>query len=232
MGFPRGFVIYDTSDQLGVIREILRNIRSDKRYDVRGILSRISLAKNAFIGPEEYQCGVCDEYDEITAEVYGRYQEALRNFAAVDFDDLITEVVNLFRRDESLHRRWESKFRHVLVDEYQDTNRAQLHMVRSLLNPQQNLCVVGDDDQSIYSWRGADTRNILGFEEMFPNAKIVKLEQNYRSTPNILHAANAVIAQNSDRIWQKFVEQRAGRGKRNRPRSGTGFRRRGALCGA
>jgi superfamily I DNA/RNA helicase len=211
LGYPRGFVIYDTSDQLGVIREILRRLRSgDRRYDVKSILSRISLAKNAFISPEDYQVGTGDEYDEITAEVYGKYQAALRNFAAVDFDDLITEVVNLFQRNEEVRERWASKFRFLLVDEYQDTNRAQVKMIRALIEKHNNLCVVGDDDQSIYSWRGADTGNILGFGKMFPGAKIIKLEQNYRSTPNILTAANAVIANNKDRygktLWSAHDE--------------------------
>jgi DNA helicase-2/ATP-dependent DNA helicase PcrA len=211
LGYPRGFVIYDTSDQLGVIREILRRLRNgDRRYDVKSILSRISLAKNAFISPEDYQIGTGDEYDEITAEVYGKYQAALRNFAAVDFDDLITEVVNLFHRNEEVRERWAGKFRFLLVDEYQDTNRAQLMMIRTLIEKHNNLCVVGDDDQSIYSWRGADTGNILGFGKMFPGAKIIKLEQNYRSTPNILTAANAVIANNQDRygktLWSAHDE--------------------------
>ncbi len=211
LGYPRGFVIYDTSDQLGVIREILRRLRAgDRRYDVKAILTRISLAKNAFISPEEYQVATGDEYDEVTAEVYGKYQAALRNFAAVDFDDLITEVVNLFRRDDQVRERWANKFRFLLVDEYQDTNRAQVLMVRALIEKSNNLCVVGDDDQSIYSWRGADTGNILGFDKMFPGAKIIKLEQNYRSTPNILNAANTVIANNKDRygktLWSANSE--------------------------
>jgi DNA helicase-2/ATP-dependent DNA helicase PcrA len=211
LGYPRGFVIYDTADQLGVLREILRRLRNgDRRYDVKSILTRISLAKNAFISPEEYEVATGDEYDEITAEVYGKYQDALRNFAAVDFDDLITEVVNLFRRDEAVRERWANKFRFLLVDEYQDTNRAQVLMVRALIEKSNNLCVVGDDDQSIYSWRGADTGNILGFGKMFPGAKIIKLEQNYRSTPNILSAANTVIANNKDRygktLWSAHSE--------------------------
>ncbi len=200
LGFPRGFVIYDTSDQLGVIREILRRLRDgDRRYDVKAILSRISLAKNAFVSPDEYAIGEGDEYDEITAEVYGKYQSALKNFAAVDFDDLITEVVHLFENNEDVRARWGAKYRFLMVDEYQDTNRAQLMMIRALISGSNNLCCVGDDDQSIYSWRGADTGNILGFEKMFPGAKVVKLEQNYRSTPNILEAANAVIGHNTDR---------------------------------
>ena len=200
LGFPRGFVIYDAADQLGVIRELLRTINiHDRRFDVKAIQSRISLAKNAFVAPEDYQPNEEDEYDEITAEVYPRYQAALRAFAAVDFDDLITESVRLFGEVPSVRERWGSKYRHVLVDEYQDTNRAQLLMVKTFVADHGNLCVVGDDDQSIYSWRGADTRNILQFEKAFPGAHSVVLDQNYRSTPTILEAANAVISNNVDR---------------------------------
>jgi len=201
LGFPRGFVIYDTADQMGVVREILRYLHAegDRRYDVRAILTRISLAKNAFQPPGELTVHPGDEYDAIAAEVYPRYQEALRNFAAVDFDDLITETVRLMRDDPQVAERWTSAFRHVLVDEYQDTNRSQLLLVKALAERHGNVCAVGDDDQSIYSWRGADPRNILEFERDFPGARVVVLDQNYRSTPTILAAANAVIAHNTDR---------------------------------
>ena len=201
LGFPRGFVIYDTSDQLGVLREILRHAArgDDRRYDVKSILSRISLAKNAFVAPADYAPHEGDEYDHITAEVYPRYQAQLRGFAALDFDDLITETVRLLGADAGVRERWASAYRHVLVDEYQDTNRAQLMMVKSLVERHGNLCVVGDDDQSIYSWRGADPTHILRFERDFPGARVVVLDQNYRSTPNILAAANAVIGNNKDR---------------------------------
>ena len=211
MGYPSGFVIYDTADQLGTVRELLRRIDSEgRRYDVKAILSRISLAKNAFIFPERYEPAEGDEYDDITARVYPLYQEALRAYAALDFDDLITQTVRLMDENEEVRARWGSKFRYVMVDEYQDTNRAQLKLVRHLVAEHENLCVVGDDDQSIYSWRGADPTNILTFDRMFPGAKIVKLEQNYRSTATILNAANAVIANNSDRhgkmLWSELAE--------------------------
>src|SRR5690606_33299477 len=185
----------------GVVREILRYLHAegDRRYDVRAILTRISLAKNAFQPPGELTVHPGDEYDAIAAEVYPRYQEALRNFAAVDFDDLITETVRLLRDDPQVAERWTSAFRHVLVDEYQDTNRSQLLLVKALAERHGNVCAVGDDDQSIYSWRGADPRNILEFERDFPGARVVVLDQNYRSTPTILAAANAVIAHNTDR---------------------------------
>ncbi|MEM9491772.1 MAG: UvrD-helicase domain-containing protein, partial [Myxococcota bacterium] len=156
LGYPRSFVIYDTADQLGTIRELLRNIHiGDRRFDVKAILTRISLAKNKFIRPEDYQPGEGDEYDEITAEIFPRYQEALRNYAALDFDDLITATVRLISEHDEVRERWQQRFRYVLVDEYQDTNRAQLMMVQHLA-AHGNLCVVGDDDQSIYSWRGAE----------------------------------------------------------------------------
>jgi DNA helicase-2/ATP-dependent DNA helicase PcrA len=200
-GYPRGFVIYDTADQMGVVRELLRHmaVDADRRFDVRSILTRISLAKNAFIAPDEFKPNPSDEYDAVTAEVYPRYQAALRAFAAVDFDDLITEPVRLLTTSDEVRVNWSTRFRHVLVDEYQDTNRAQLILVKALASTHGNLCVVGDDDQSIYSWRGADPGNILHFERDFPGARAVVLDQNYRSTPTILAAANAVIGHNTDR---------------------------------
>ncbi|MCG8418731.1 MAG: UvrD-helicase domain-containing protein [Proteobacteria bacterium] len=200
LGIPSGFTIYDAADQLGTVRELLRTVHvTDRRFDVKAILTRISLAKNRFVRPGEYRPAEVDEYDEITAEIYPRYQEALRAYAALDFDDLITETVRLFEENAEVRERWQRRFRHVLVDEYQDTNRAQLMLVKHLCGDHGNLCVVGDDDQSIYSWRGADPANILSFERVFPGAKVVKLEQNYRSTPTILNAANAVIANNENR---------------------------------
>jgi DNA helicase-2/ATP-dependent DNA helicase PcrA len=205
LGFPRGFAIYDQADQLGVVREILRRVGNDgadRRFDVKAILTRISLAKNGFIAPEAYaaaKANEADDYDVITAKVYPLYQEALRGFAAFDFDDLITEPVRLLDTVAEVRDRWRARFRFVMVDEYQDTNRAQLLLVQHLVADHGNLMVVGDDDQSIYSWRGADPTNILRFAEMFPGAKIVKLEQNYRSSKTILAAANAVIANNTKR---------------------------------
>ncbi|MCE9571967.1 MAG: UvrD-helicase domain-containing protein [Deltaproteobacteria bacterium] len=203
LGMPRGFTIYDAADQLGAVREALRGTKDvtrdgERRFDVKAILTRISLAKNTFVSPEQYQPRPSDDYDLITAEVYPRYQEALRGAAAYDFDDLIVEPVRLFENPE-VGARWRERFRYVMVDEYQDTNKAQLMMVTSLVSQHRNLTVVGDDDQSIYSWRGADPTNILRFGEMFPGAKIVKLEQNYRSSRTILEAANAVIANNKQR---------------------------------
>ena len=208
LGMPRGFVIYDQSDQLGAVREALRHQHDgDRRFDVKSLLTRISLAKNAFIAPEAYQGNPADDYDVQTKEVYPRYQEMMRSCAAFDFDDLIVEPVRLFERDRDAGRRWAEKFRFVMVDEFQDTNPAQLRLVKHLVADHQNLVVVGDDDQSIYSWRGADPTNILRFAELFPGAKIVKLEQNYRSTKTILTAANDVIANNKQRHGKHLWSQ-------------------------
>ncbi|MEJ7599531.1 MAG: UvrD-helicase domain-containing protein [Kofleriaceae bacterium] len=209
LGLPRGFVIYDQSDQLGALREAMRSIRDgERRYDVKAIQTRISLAKNAFIAPADYAGNPADDYDEVTALAYPKYQEMLRACAAFDFDDLIVEPVRLWERVEEVGRKWAERFRFVMVDEFQDTNRAQLKMVEHLVSQHKNLCVVGDDDQSIYSWRGADPTNILRFDELFPGAKIVKLEQNYRSTKTILAAANDVIANNKQRhgkqLWSNL----------------------------
>ena len=213
LGFRTGFTVYDASDQLGTVRECLRQVRlDDRRFDAKAILFRISRAKNAFITPEEFAAGTkdkagkrgkqaeaADEYDAITAAVYPRYQEALRSFHAVDFDDLIVETVRLLDRDEAVRARWQNRFKYVMVDEYQDTNKSQLLLVRHLVALHNNLCVVGDDDQSIYAWRGAESGNILDFERHFPGARRITLAQNYRSTPTILNAANAVIRHNDRR---------------------------------
>ncbi len=209
LGLPRGFAIYDQSDQLGAVREAMRHIHDgDRRFDAKAVLTRISLAKNAFIGPEEYEGNPADEYDGITALIYPKYQETLRACAAFDFDDLIVEPVRLFQRDDEVRDRWASRFHYVMVDEFQDTNKAQLRMVQCLVEQHGNLCVVGDDDQSIYSWRGADPTNILQFDRVFPGAKIIKLEQNYRSTKTVLAAANEVIGNNKDRhgktLWSQL----------------------------
>jgi DNA helicase-2/ATP-dependent DNA helicase PcrA len=210
LGMPRGFTIYDQSDSMGALREAMRSIRDgDRRFDVKAIQTRISLAKNAFVAPDEYEGNPADEYDAMTALVFPKYQEMLRACAAFDFDDLIVEPARLFARDEEVGRRWAEKFRFVMVDEFQDTNAAQLTMVRHLVTGHQNLCVVGDDDQSIYSWRGADPTNILGFDKLFPGAKVVKLEQNYRSTKTVLAAANAVIANNKQRHGKELWSQHA-----------------------
>jgi DNA helicase-2/ATP-dependent DNA helicase PcrA len=210
LGFPRGFTIYDGADQLGVIREILRDVKvDDRRYDPKAIAHRISRAKNAFVAPEDYVGDNDGDYDDITKLVFPRYQAALRAFAAVDFDDLITETVRLLERDPAVRERWQNRFWYVLVDEFQDTNRAQLMMVRTLSEKRGNVTVVGDDDQSIYAWRGAESTYILDFEQHFPGAHVIKLEQNYRSTPTILAAANAVIRNNVSRRDKTLFSDKA-----------------------
>jgi DNA helicase-2/ATP-dependent DNA helicase PcrA len=204
------FAIFDQSDSTGVLREILREIRTGKSYDVPAILSRISNAKNAFLDPEAWTDAQrkgkgLDEYDEIAMLVYPRYIAALRGFQAFDFDDLICEVVRLWQRRADVLERWRMRYRFVIVDEYQDTNRAQLELLLLLAGEHRNIVVVGDDDQSIYAWRGADVRNILDFEEHFGGAKVVKLEHNYRSRRPILDVANAVLAKSGARRHRKTL---------------------------
>ncbi len=202
--------IFDQADSVGVIREILRELKTTRALDVGAILARISLAKNTFLEPEEWLeqqrngLGV-DEYDELAMLVYPRYREQLRAFQAFDFDDLICEVVRLFRRREEVLERWRMRYRYLIVDEYQDTNHAQLELVRLLGGGHNNVCVVGDDDQSIYAWRGADVRNILQFEDHFPGAKVVKLEHNFRSTRAILDVAKVVLERSGPRRHGKTI---------------------------
>ncbi len=193
------FTIFDQGDSLGVIKECMRRTDAGRKFDAPAILARISLAKNAFIDPDTFAAQESDdEYDAMTRDVYPRYQAALRGFRAFDFDDLVCELVRLLRTREDVLGRFHDRFRFILVDEYQDTNVAQLELLRLLGAKDKNVCVVGDDDQAIYGWRGADVRNILEFEDHFPGAQVVKLEQNYRSRPEILAVANAVIEKRTD----------------------------------
>jgi DNA helicase-2/ATP-dependent DNA helicase PcrA len=197
LGIPRGFAIYDRDDQESLLREILaRREHGADDEKVAPVLARISGAKNALVSPEEMTRLAANPAERRIAECYELYQSALRTSGALDFDDLIAETVRLFRDHPEVHERYSRRFEHVLVDEYQDTNHAQFRLVESLARFHRNLFVVGDDDQSIYGWRGADLRNVLDFGETFPGAAVVRLEQNYRSSGNILKAANAVIARN------------------------------------
>ncbi len=198
------FTIFDQGDALGAIKELLRHVKRGKNYDAQAILARISAAKNAFVGADDLPDSD-DEYDEITKLIYPRYRSALKQFRAFDFDDLVCEVARMWGERGDLLSRWQERFRFVLVDEYQDTNRAQLHMLKLLAGEHRNICVVGDDDQSIYAWRGADVRNILEFEEHFPGGTVVKLEQNYRSCAQILDVANAVISKRNDAKYRKTL---------------------------
>jgi DNA helicase-2/ATP-dependent DNA helicase PcrA len=207
------FTIFDQGDQVSLVKQLLRDAGADRAYDAAAVLARISNAKNALLPPGEVPEGrEGDAYDEITQVVYPRYQSALRQYRAFDFDDLVCEVARLWRDREDVRARWQSAYLHVLVDEYQDTNRAQLEMLRLLCGPRPNVCAVGDDDQAIYGWRGADVRNILDFERHFENARVIKLEQNYRSCAPILAVANAVIAKRMDSKWRKelFTERAGG----------------------
>jgi DNA helicase-2/ATP-dependent DNA helicase PcrA len=204
------FAIFDQADSTGVVREILRDLKTPKNYDVGALLGRISNAKNAFLTPEEWEEAQrkgkgLDDYDEVAMLVYPRYQAALRSFQAFDFDDLICEVVRLWQRRPDVLDRWRERFRQIIVDEYQDTNRAQLELTRLIGGEHRNVMVVGDDDQSIYAWRGADVRNILDFEEHFPGARVVKLEHNYRSVQAVLDVANAVLAKGGGRRHGKTL---------------------------
>lgn len=203
----RSFAIFDQADSSGVLREELRNIRGDRNYDIGAILSRISARKNDFVEPDAgaIPSDDGDPYGEITAMVYPRYIEAMRAFQAFDFDDLICEVVRLWRRRPDVLDKWRKRFRYVIVDEYQDTNHAQLELVRLLGGEHRNVCVVGDDDQSIYAWRGADVQNILDFEAHFPGAKVVKLEHNYRSKKAILDLADVVLKKTTTRRHEKSI---------------------------
>jgi len=199
------FTIFDQGDCLGVVKEILRTVDAGKRFDVPAILARISNAKNAFMKPEELPDHEGDDYAEITKEVFPRYQSALKSFSAFDFDDLVCEVGRLWEARPDVLERWQERYRYILVDEYQDTNGAQLKLLRQLADKHKNICVVGDDDQAIYGWRGADVRNILAFEDHFKGAEVVKLEENYRSCKAIIDVANAVISKRTDNRHQKVL---------------------------
>jgi DNA helicase-2/ATP-dependent DNA helicase PcrA len=199
-GYGRDFTIYDADDQLRLIRRCLVEDEVDpKRTSPKAVQARISDAKSRLQGPEELAALSGSFHDEIVARAYRRYADALRANGAMDFDDLLMVTAQLLEGDPAVRARWQSRFVHVLVDEYQDTNHAQYRLVRALGEPQRNVVAVGDDDQGIYSWRGADVANILDFERDYPDARVVALEQNYRSTGTILRAANAVVARNPHR---------------------------------
>ncbi|MFT3837643.1 MAG: UvrD-helicase domain-containing protein [Myxococcaceae bacterium] len=214
LGWPKKFAICDMSDQLGLIKRAMRERKIDDRaFDARKVLSLISKAKNNFQVPQPKPEGMGDDYDLITAEVYPLYQLGLKAAGSVDFDDLLLFPVRLFDEHPKIQEAYQKRFRYLMVDEYQDTNSAQLELLKRLAGEKANVAVVGDDDQCIYSWRGAQVRNILDFERHFPNAKVVALEQNYRSTEVILEAANAVIAKNPERRAKRLWTQMPGGSK-------------------
>jgi DNA helicase-2/ATP-dependent DNA helicase PcrA len=218
IGYSNSFTIYDSSDSLRLLTVIIRELNLDsKQYSARAIQGVISAAKNELIGPADYANQTSNHFEEIISQIFALYQKRLSSANAMDFDDLIGKTVDLLQRFPEARARYRSRFRHILVDEYQDTNHAQYILIRELVGipgedfPNAELCVVGDADQSIYAFRGANIRNIMQFEENYSNAKTVLLEQNYRSTQNILTAANAVIANNEDRKEKKlWSEEGAG----------------------
>jgi DNA helicase II / ATP-dependent DNA helicase PcrA len=200
LGYRSNFTIYDQADQIRLVKACLEELERDpKRFVPRGIHAQISNAKNNLISPGEYQSRVASFYDQTVADTYDLYQRRLFASNAVDFDDLLMLTVDVLERFPEALERWQKAFRYVLVDEYQDTNHAQYRLLQLLAARHRNVCAVGDPDQSIYSFRGADIRNILEFERDFPDTRVIALEQNYRSTNTILRAANAVIAHNRER---------------------------------
>ncbi|MBM41095.1 MAG: ATP-dependent DNA helicase PcrA [Acidobacteria bacterium] len=211
IGLLRDFVIYDTLDQLAVIRRSLKELDiDDKLLPPRQALSLISQAKNQMVDPDTLRSESWSAKGELTANVYGHYQQALAEANALDFDDLLLKTVQLLTDAESVRHRYGKRFRYVMVDEYQDTNQPQYRLIRLLADHHRNLCVVGDPDQSIYKWRGADLRNIMDFEQDFSEATVVRLEQNYRSTQVILDAASALIRQNRNRKEKRLWTDRTG----------------------
>src|SRR2546425_1062243 len=212
IGLSRDFVIYDSSDQLSVVKQALKELHVDDSFvQPRAALSRISHAKNLMEGPEAIAASASwNQKDAQVAKVYEYYLKALKESNALDFDDLLLKTVDLFEQSERVRTKYSGQFRFVMVDEYQDTNRPQYLLIRRLAEVHRNLCVVGDPDQSIYKWRGADLRNLVDFEADFPEAKTVKLERNYRSTQIILDAASAVISQNRNRKDKHLWTDRKG----------------------
>ena len=210
IGLSRDFVIYDSSDQVAVVKQTQRELGiDDKLVPPRMALGRISQAKNRMEGPETLRGGWNIREEQI-ARIYERYLQALKDANALDFDDLLLKTVELFETSQQVREFYARKFKYVMVDEYQDTNRPQYMLIRRLAEVHRNIAVVGDPDQSIYKWRGADLRNILDFEHDFPEATVVKLERNYRSTQVILDAATAVISQNRNRKEKRLYTEVAG----------------------
>lgn len=206
LGFENQFTIYDTADQLALVKQILK----EQRFTPRAILGAISRAKNELVTPEQYWKYADNPFMERAAEVYEEYQKLLTKQQALDFDDLLMKTVQLLQREGEVLKQYHDQFQYISVDEYQDTNHAQYVLTNLLAGKRKNLCVVGDDAQAIYRWRGADFRNILNFSKDYPNAKVIKLERNYRSTQTILDAANAVIDKNARQVKKKLWTEKKG----------------------
>jgi len=202
---PSNFVIYDEDDRKGLVKQAMKQLSiTDKEMKPSAVSGAISSAKNAMQSPSDFEAAANYPFQKSVAKVYSLYEKRRKEAKALDFDDLLLEAVNLLQSSKEIRDKWKNHFKHIMIDEYQDTNAAQYQLVKLLTNDERNICVVGDDWQSIYSWRGADFTNILNFERDFPGAKVVKLEQNYRSTGNILDAANQVITKNTQRSDKKL----------------------------
>jgi len=211
LDFENSFAIYDAADQKILVKRVMEELLIDsKKINPKAILSHISNAKNQLLEAEEYAGFAHDYFSEKVAMVYPKYQAALRKNNALDFDDLIMKTVQLFEKFPEVLDRYQEKFKFISIDEYQDTNRAQYVLIKQLAQKYQNICVIGDADQSIYSWRGATIQNILDFERDYPDLKTVILEQNYRSTEIILNAANLIIQKNAQRQDKKLWTERKG----------------------
>src|SRR5215203_5505099 len=211
LGYRSNFTIYDSADQVRLVKLCLEELERDtKRFVPRGIHAQISNAKNQLISPADYRSRVASFYDQTVAEVYDLYQRRLHRANAMDFDDMLMLTVEVLERFPEAQEKWQDAFRYILVDEYQDTNHAQYRLLQLLARKNMNLFAVGDPDQSIYAFRGADIRNIMEFERDFPNTRVIALEQNYRSTNTILRGSNAVIANNRERkpkeLWSELGE--------------------------
>ncbi len=214
VGLPQAFSIYDQEDSVRLIKEIMDELNIDKKqFNPSNIKNRISSAKNEMIFPDEFVKFVQGPFDEIVSDVYEKYEEQLRDQGSADFDDLQILPLRLFEENEDVLKKYHDQYKHILVDEYQDTNIVQYNLVKKLCGDDKNICVVGDDDQGIYSWRGATIKNILSFERDFRGAKVVKLEKNYRSTSNILQAAYTVVSNNNERA-EKELWTDAGSGEK------------------
>lgn len=205
IGIAKNYVIYDEDDRRGLVKQAMKQLSiSDREIKAQSVSAAISTAKNEMLDPAEYDAGSSYPYQKNIAKIYALYEQLRNKAGALDFDDLLLEVVRLFKEAPDIRTKWQTAFKHILIDEYQDTNAAQYAIVKALIGDEHNICVVGDDWQSIYSWRGADFTNILNFERDFPGAKVIKLEQNYRSTGNILDAASNVITKNVQRTDKKL----------------------------
>lgn len=208
VGIPRNFVIFDESDRQSAVKQAMKQMMiDDKQFKPSAISNMISSAKNELISAQQYAATASLPAQKVAAQVFPIYERTLQEAGALDFDDLISRTVSMLSHHTELQSKWSAQFQYIMIDEYQDTNNAQYKLIKLLTNKNKNLCVVGDDWQSIYSWRGADFRNILNFEKDYPNAAVIKLEENYRSTKNILDAAHAVISKNEQRsdkqLWTK-----------------------------